>query len=162
MINTSATEGSTNRCALEVIQAVLEICGSLELGKKTWHATLFEQPVLIPGKNKMGLYVNTIGVLITPERIAVQPKGNYQKLKKQFEVMLTPAIIIPPMFEKEKVRGLDVIFMVGKYKLPDLNFPWLAKNLPYWKELTKKLPYWKEKKQISDTLRANFPELYHA
>ncbi len=127
MIDKHSAHGT--RDALEVIEAILVICGSLELGKNTWQAEFFEEnPVIIQGKKPgaIGMYVTPVGVRIQRKKPVIVPKNQYQKLMQGLKEMLEPVIIIRPIFHHAHVRSLSIDLVINKRRFSHPKDSWMT------------------------------------
>lgn len=107
-----------------MIDGIMAICESLQVGKGIWNATIYQVPVILEGKNGMGVYVNMVGILIKREKMMVEPKGWVERMKMLVEESFSPLIVLPAFFEQERVRSLHFEVVAGKHVLADANSPW--------------------------------------
>lgn len=96
------------REAVEIIETILTVCGSLELGKNVWHATEIVEPVIIEGREW-----KTIGVRIHRKKSVLAHKNRFEEIVQGVRDMLEPAIVIQPLFAQARVRCVNIELTVG-------------------------------------------------
>lgn len=96
------------REAMEIIETILTICGSLEFGKNIWHATQIVEPIMIDGRE-----FNAVGVRIHRKKPTPAHKNSFEEMMQGLKDMLEPAIVIQPLFAQARVRCVNIELTVG-------------------------------------------------
>jgi len=96
------------REAMDIIETILTICGSLELGKNIWHATQIVEPIMIGGRE-----FKAVGVRIHRKKSVPAHKNRFEEMMQGLKDMLEPAIVIQPLFAQARVRCVNIELTVG-------------------------------------------------
>lgn len=111
----SGVSGAKNKTevreAMEIIETILTICGSLELGKNVWYATQIVEPILIEGRE-----FKAVGVRIHRKKSTPAHKNRFEEMMQGIKDMLEPAIVIQPLFAQARVRCVNIELTVGSRK----------------------------------------------
>lgn len=102
------------RLAIEIIEMILTVCGSLELGRNVWHAAQIVESVTINGRE-----VKTVGVRIYRKKDVFAPRNRFEEMMQEVRDMLEPVIIIQPLFVQARVRCINLNLMVGERKFAE-------------------------------------------
>lgn len=116
------------RLAIEIIEMILTVCGSLELGRNVWHAAQIVEPMIIDGRK-----VETLGVCIHRTKKVFKPRNRFEELISGVRDMLEPVIIIQPLFAQARVRCVHIELMVGERVFTGPRDSFLT--LPFRKDL---------------------------
>ncbi|MGB2580797.1 MAG: hypothetical protein WBC83_03820 [Minisyncoccia bacterium] len=116
------------REAMEIIETILTVCGSLELGKNVWYATQIVEPIIIDGRE-----FKTVGVHIHRKKSVPAHKNRFEEMMQGVKDMLEPVIVIQPLFAQARVRCVNIELTVGRRKFAGPRDSFLT--IPFRKDL---------------------------
>ena len=142
MIHSGASASRNEvREAIEIIEAILVVCGSLEFGNNVWYATQIVEPIIIEGRE-----FKAVGVRIHRKKHVPAYKNRFEEMMQGFKDMLEPAIVIQPLFAQARVRCVNIELTVGTRKFAGprdsfLTFPFRNDLEQIFKIITESLSH---------------------
>ncbi|MBI5078146.1 MAG: hypothetical protein HZB11_02130 [Candidatus Yonathbacteria bacterium] len=160
MIKTVAKADTARaREAVKIIEDIMGIFRSVKIGKRMWHATLFEKPAVIKHNGADSVPSKLIGVRIEREKIVLpEPKTSIGKRVQAFRETLEPLVIVRPMFEHAKIHCINVDLMIGTRSMLFTNQRVSLVALPLRGDLLRAVPSRKDLNKIFWLFKNNFPE----
>jgi hypothetical protein len=160
MIKTVAKANTVKaREAVKIIEDIMDIFGSIKIGKRMWHATLFEKQVSIKHNDADSVPLKSIGVRIERKKIILpETKTRFGKRIQAFKETLEPLVIVRPMLEHARIHCINVDLMIGTRPMPFTNQRVTLLAIPLREDLLRAVPSRKDLDKIFWLFKNNFPE----